>query len=137
MCGVPGLRGVAGGAICAQFSPVRIVRLMTGKAGLGSQFQVGNLARAQMALRTQKNAVPTCQRKREQVMVEIIPKRVQPVVAVQAGHAERNFMVEHERLIRTLMTISADGYIKRGDILPMTVATQEGFILRLQLVTIQ
>lgn len=89
-----------------------------------------------MALRAQRNIVPTYQRKCKQVVVEIAPVRIQPIVAVQAGHTECNFMVEHERLIRTFMTLSADGYIERGDIIPMTVTTQEGFILRLYLVTV-
>jgi len=132
----PSLRGMAGGTIRAQFSLMGIVGLMAGKAGLGRQFQVSDFARTHMALRAQRNAVPTCQRKGEQVMVEIVPVRIQPVVAVQALHTERNSMIAHERLIRFFMTIPADGYIERGDVLPVAVAAQKGLILRLGLVTV-
>lgn len=46
MCRVPGLRSMAGGTICAQFSFVGVIGLMTGNACLRRQFQVRNLARA-------------------------------------------------------------------------------------------
>ena len=67
--------------------------------------------------------MPSRQRKRESVMVEIIPIRIQPIMAIQACHSKSNSMVEHERLVRLFVTVAAHGYVEGGDILSMTIAT--------------
>jgi len=93
---VPIFRGMAGGAIGTQLALVRIIILVTGKAILRCSLQIHYTASAHMTLRTEGQCVPPNQRKCEFVMSKIVPECIFSIMAVQAGLAESDHMVDHE-----------------------------------------
>jgi len=76
------------------------------------------------------------QRKRKYIVGEIVPVCIHPIVAIQTCATKRQMVVRHEGHIYLIMAIITGLWIERSDILPVTIATQERFILSLFLMTI-
>ena len=133
---LPGSRIMAPLTVLPKLSLVWIILLVTGKTGLRRYHQIRNLTGVDMALRTQHECVTTGQRKCKYVVIEIIPVCIYPVMAIQASSPKSQMVVGHKSHIALCMTIVAGLWIEGGDILPMTIATKERFVLSLFLVAV-
>lgn len=52
--------------------------------------------------------MPTGQGKAKRAVIEVAPIGIQPIVTIQAGHPKCDSVVEHEGLVRLLVTVAAD-----------------------------
>ena len=109
---------------------------MAGKASLWSQFQIRNLGRALVALGAERKRMSSGQRKRKNIVGEIVPVCVHPIVAIQTCATKRHMVVGHKSYVHLIMAIITGLWVERSDILSMTITTQERFILSLYLVTV-
>ena len=109
---------------------------MAGKASLWSQFQIRNLGRALVTLGAERKRMSSGQRKRKNIVGEIVPVSIHPIVAIQTCAAKRHMVVGHKSQIYLIMAIITGFWVERSDVIPVTIATQECFILRLYLMTV-
>ena len=129
---MPSFHDMTRGTVYAQFAPMRIILPVAGEAVLLSCLQVEDRVRIHMACGACKAGVLPVQSKTKPVMVELMTVGVCTVVTIKAGRAERGLMVGHEDGIRLDMAFLTRGDRKRGDIIRMTIAAQERFVLRLE-----
>ena len=86
--GCPAICGVAGVAIRAKTSLMRVVGAMTEIAILWRSLEIGQVSRIDMALNTNHFLVFPRQLELKHVVIEPFAKTIHPIVAIQAGRAE-------------------------------------------------
>ena len=63
------------------------------------------------------------------IMIEVIPKLIHTVMTFKTIFPKRNLMIHHKHHIHSDMTFTTGRLIKMCDVIPMTILTQERFIL--------
>jgi len=89
-----------------------------------------------VALGAERQRMRSGQRKRKNIVGEIVPVCIHPIMAIQACAAKRHVVIGHKGYVPLIMAIITSLWIERSDILSMTITTQERFILSLYLVTV-
>ena len=127
---------MACGTIGPEFAVVMIVCRMAGEAGLRRAFQVSHSPRADMALITGQARMFAKQAKRCLVMIEVLSKRFNTVMAGHAVRTKGNEVAGREDQVDLQVTIAAGVLIEgHGKAVAMTVGAGEGVSIGMRLMS--
>jgi hypothetical protein len=135
-CGGPALGCVTLTAIQAEAPPVRLLGVMTGIAILQCHLEIAEPARIDVALYTGQANVLSGELERKDIMVEVLSKTIDAIVAVEAGRAKGQRVRRHVPQILFTVTGIAGFQIEGRDITLMTVVADERFARSRQLMPV-
>jgi hypothetical protein len=134
--GLPASGGMAGRAVGAQPSLVRIILRVTGEAILACRLQGRKTRRHDMAFGARYCGMLAVQGESKLVVIEIVAETIHPIMAIETILSKGRLVLRHEWYIHLEVTGATGQHVELGDICPVTICAQERFFLSRSLVAV-